>query len=250
MTSDAMRAGTITIAGHNGDEIEAYLAQPLDRGRTAGVVVIHHMPGYDRETKEICRTFAVYGYAALCPNLFHRYTPGAKWSDASAAARAAGGVPDDQMLGDVQGASDRLRALPDASGKIGVIGYCSGGRHTYIVACNLDVDAVVDCYGGGVVVDSPEQITPQRPVPPIDMTPNLRCPLLGLFGDNDANPSPEHVARMRKELEANGKTFEFHSYPDAGHAFFSVDYPMFSREAAKDGWKQIWRFFGEHLKES
>jgi carboxymethylenebutenolidase len=74
--------------------------------------------------------------------------------------------------------------------------------------------------------------------------------LLGLFGDNDANPSPEHVARMRKELEANGKTFEFHSYPDAGHAFFSVDYPMFSREAAKDGWKQIWRFFGEHLKES
>jgi carboxymethylenebutenolidase len=71
--------------------------------------------------------------------------------------------------------------------------------------------------------------------------------LLGLFGDLDQNPTPEHVDRLRKELEANGKTFEFHSYPEAGHAFFSVDYPMYHRDSAREGWKQIWRFFGEHL---
>ncbi len=246
--SDAMRAGTITIRGHQGDEIEAYLAEPVDRGRVPGVVVIHHMPGYDRETKEICRTFAVRGYAALCPNLFHRYAPGAKWNDAAAAARAAGGVPDDQCLGDVQGAIDHLHALPDANGKIGVIGYCSGGRQTYLVACSLDVDAAVDCYGGGVVVDSPDQITPQRPVPPIDLTPKLGCPLLGLFGAQDHNPTPAHVARTDEELKAHGKTYEFHTYEDAGHAFFSVDYPSYNREAAKDGWKQIWKWFGAYLQ--
>jgi len=247
MSGDAMRAGTITMKGHAGDEIEAYLAEPIDRGKTPGVVVIHHMPGYDRATKEICRTFAVYGYAALCPNLFHRFAPGAKSGDAAAAARAAGGVSDEQMLGDVQGAIDHLRALPDANGKIGVIGYCSGGRQTYIVACNLDVNAAVDCYGGRVVVDDPSALTPQHPVAPIDMTPKLSCPLLGLFGEQDRNPSPEHVAKMKEELEAHGKTFEFHSYPDAGHGFFSVDFPMYNQDASRDGWKQIWKFFGEHL---
>jgi len=244
--SDAMQAETITITGHGGDEIEAYLARPTGTGAHPGVVVIHHMPGYDRATKEIARTFAVYGYAAVCPNLFHRYAPGANPADAAAAARAAGGVPDEQCIGDVSGAIAHLKGLADASGKVGVIGYCSGGRQTYIVACSLDVDAAVDCYGGGVVVAA-DALTPERPVAPIDMTPRLSCALLGLFGQEDRNPAPEHVARMEAELTANGKTFEFHSYEGAGHAFFSVDRPSYNLEAAKDGWKQIWAFFGTHL---
>ncbi len=86
---DGMQAGTITIAGHNGDEIESYFAQPLGDRPAPGVVVIHHMPGYDRATKEIVRTFAVYGHNALCPNLFHRYAPGARAPDAAACAASA-----------------------------------------------------------------------------------------------------------------------------------------------------------------
>ncbi len=245
--SDHMQAGTIEIAGNNADEIEAYLAEPVGRGKVGGVLVIHHMPGYDRETKEICRTFAVRGYAALCPNLFHRYAPGAKWQDQSAAAREAGGVPDEQALGDFEGAIAHLRSLADHNGKIGVIGYCSGGRQTYMTACNLDIDAAVDCYGGGVVIDSPDQITPQRPVAPIDMTAKMSCPLLGLFGALDRSPSPAHVAKMEEVLREHGKDFEFHSYPEAGHGFFSVDYPMYHRDSARDGWKQIWDFYGRHL---
>ena len=120
--SDAIIAETVTIAGHDRDEIESYFARPVDGDGQPSVVVIHHMPGYDRATKEIVRTFAVYGYAALMPNLFHRYAPGAKASDAAAAARDAGGVPDEQCLGDVQGAIDFLRARPDANGKVGVNG--------------------------------------------------------------------------------------------------------------------------------
>jgi carboxymethylenebutenolidase len=125
-------------------------------------VVIHHMPGYDSSTKEIARRFAAHGYGAVVPNLFHRYAPGADPSDAAAAARAAGGVPDSQCLEDVAGAAAFLRAVPGANGKVGVIGYCSGGRQTYLTACNLDVDAAVVCYGGGIVA-TPEQLTPERP---------------------------------------------------------------------------------------
>jgi carboxymethylenebutenolidase len=230
--ADGILATTTTIAGDGGDEIEAYLAHPLDGADQPGVVVLHHMPGYDRATKEIVRTFAVYGYATLMPNLHHRYAPGAKASDAAAAAREAGGVPDEQCLGDVQGAIDHLRARPESNGKVGVIGYCSGGRQTFLVACTLDVDAAVDCYGGRA---------------DIDLAPGLRCPLLGLFGAEDQSPSPADVAAMAKALEAEGKTFDFHSYDGAGHAFFSVDRPAYRLDAAKDGWKRIWAFFGQHL---
>ena len=95
-----MKAETITIAGHGGDQIEAYLAQPLGKGPFGGVVVIHHMPGYDRSSKEIARRFADEGYIALMPNLYSREAPGASPDDAAAAARAQGGVPDDSVVAD------------------------------------------------------------------------------------------------------------------------------------------------------
>jgi carboxymethylenebutenolidase len=228
-----MLAETTTMVGHGGDEIEAYFARPTEGVGQPSVVVLHHMPGYDRATKEIVRTFGVYGYATLMPNLFHRYAPpGTSSADAAAAARAAGGVPDEQLLGDAHGAIDHLRARPESNGKVGVIGYCSGGRQTFLVACTLDVDAAVDCYGGGADVS---------------LAPNLRCPLLGLFGNDDGRPSPADVDELEAALQATGKTYDFHRYDGAGHAFFSVDRPSYALDAAKDGWKQIWAFFGREL---
>src|SRR3954467_8851502 len=211
-----MKAESVTITGHGGDEIEAYFATPTSAGPHPGVVVIHHMPGYDRSTKEIVRTFAAYGYAALCPNLHHRYAPGAKATDAAAAAIEAGGVPDEQCVGDVRGAVDYLRALPESNRRVGVIGYCSGGRQAYVVACSLDIDAAVDCYGGRVVA-TPDDLKPARPISPLARPPALRCPRLGLFGAEDANPSPEQTAQIEQALQANGKTYEFHTFDGAGH---------------------------------
>jgi carboxymethylenebutenolidase len=92
------------------------------------------MPGYDRASKEIVRRFAELGYDAICPNLYWREAPGADPSDAAATARARGGVPDERLVGDVAGAATYLRELPEANGKIGVIGYCSGGRQSVLVA--------------------------------------------------------------------------------------------------------------------
>lgn len=231
--ADGMIAETITMTGHGGDEIEAYFARPTEGEAQPSVVVIHHMPGYDRAMKEIARTFAVYGYAALMPNLHHRYAPGAKSGDAAAAARDAGGVPDEQLLGDVQGAIDLLRGRPESNGKVGVIGYCSGGKQSWVVACTLEVDAAVDCYGGYA-----------DPA----LAPNLRCPLLGLFGNEDQRPSPADVDAMEAALRAAGKTFDFHRYDGAGHAFFSTDRPSYHLDSARDGWKRIWAFFGQELR--
>lgn len=164
----------------------------------------------------------------------------------SCCALQAGGRPDDRTMGDLQRAIDHLRALPYLSGKVGIIGYCSGGRQGYLAACTLrGLDAAVDCYGGGVVA-RPEELTARQPVAPIDYTKNLQCPLLGLFGGEDARPSPEDTARTKAALEEAGKTYEFHTYEGAGHAFFAVDRPN-RQAAAVDGWKKVFAWFEQHL---
>jgi carboxymethylenebutenolidase len=243
---DATLAETVTIRGAGGDESEAYLARPMSQGPFGGVVVIHHMPGYDASTKEIARTFAVNGYHALMPNLYHREAPGASPDDAAAAARANGGVPDDRLVGDVAGAAAYLRGLTSANGKVGVIGYCSGGRQSFLAACRLPLDAAVDCYGA-FVVGTPPESSPLKVGPIKHLAKDLSCPLLGLFGADDQYPSPGQVAELEQELKDQGKTHEFHSYEGAGHAFFAVNRTAYRPEAAVDGWQRILTWFGRYL---
>lgn len=246
---DALMAETVHIPGDGGDQIEAYLARPLGPGPYGGVVVIHHLPGYDEPTKEITRTFARGGYTAICPNLYSREAPGASPDDAAAAARAQGGVADEQLVGDVAGAASHLRSLSNSNGKAGVIGYCSGGRQAFLSACSLDLEAAVDCYGGFVARHPPEG-APLRVEPIVDLAKDLSCPLLGLFGAEDAHPSPEETAELEEELTRHGKTFAFHTYEGAGHAFFAVDRPSYRPEAATEGWQRIWDWFGRYLASS
>lgn len=246
MAYEALLAETVYMLGHEGDQIDAYLARPMGGGPCPGVVIIHHMPGWDGPTKEIARRFAHEGYVTISPNLHFREGKGTP-EENSTSVREAGGMPDDRTLGDVEGAIRYLRSLPYHSGKVGIIGYCSGGRQSYLAACRLSgIDAAIDCYGGGVVA-APDQLTERQPVAPIDFTRDLSCPLLGLFGREDGRPSPEDVAKTEEELKRFGKTFEFHMYDNAGHAFFSVDRPNFRVEAALDGWNRAFDWFGKHL---
>jgi carboxymethylenebutenolidase len=244
--SDALLAETIMITGNNGDTIEAYSARALDESPRGGVVVIHHLPGYDPQTKEIARNFAYHGYNAVVPNLYWREAPGASPDDAAATARANGGVPDERLVGDVGGAMAYLKGLSNSNGKVGVIGYCSGGRQSFLAAVSLDLDAAVDCYGAFIVGEVPAGM-PLKVGPIVDKTPSLSCPLLGLFGEEDSYPSPAQVAELEEALKANGKTYEFHSYPNAGHAFFSVNRPAYRVEAANEGWEKIFAFYGKYL---
>jgi carboxymethylenebutenolidase len=241
-----LTATTIRIPGSDGDLIEAYLARPDGDFARGGVVVIHHLPGYDRATKEMVRRLAELGFDALCPNLYSREAPGAAPDDAAAIARARGGVPDQRLLGDVAGAVAHLRSLPTSNGKVGTIGHCSGGRQSVLAACNLEIDAAVDCYGAFVTgvppTDFPLQVTNL-----VDQLPGVRCPVLGLFGNEDKYPSPEQVDEFEEILQANGKPYEFHRYDGAGHAFFAVDRPSYRVAAANDGWERIAAFYRTHL---
>ncbi len=247
MPYEGMIAESISVNGHNGDEIEAYYARPLGPGPFPGVVVIHHAPGWDMWTRDVCRKFAQFGYAAVSPHLYSRIGPGDP-DDVAARARADGGVPDTQVMGDVAGSMTFLRAQPYTSDKVGIIGFCSGGRHAYLAAAVLPgIDAVVDCWGGGVIVDDPAQITVKRPTPPIELTANITAPLLGIFGNDDVSPTPDQVDRTEAVLKEMNKTYEFRRYDGAGHGFFCTERPNYRQEQAMDGWKNVFEFYGRHL---
>jgi carboxymethylenebutenolidase len=243
---EGMLAETVTLHGFHGDIINAYFARPLGPGPFPGMVVIHHAPGWDEWYREATRKFAHHGYAAISPNLYYRDGYGTP-EDVAAKVRGAGGVPDDQAVGDVEGAMQYLRSLPYLNGKVSVFGTCSGGRHAFLTACRVKgFDAVVDCWGGRVVMTK-EDLTPRQPVAPIDYTQDLSCPLLGLFGEEDKSPTPEQVAQHEQALKQHGKTYEFHMYPQAGHGFFYYDRPVYRQEQAVDGWKKIFAFLDRYL---
>jgi carboxymethylenebutenolidase len=243
---EGMLAETVTMAGFNGELINAYFARPLGAGPFPGLVVIHHMPGWDEWYKEATRKFAYHGYAALAPNLYFRAGHGTP-EDVAAKVRGSGGVPDDQAEGDIAGAKYYLKSLPFLNGKVGVFGTCSGGRHAYLAACRVPgFEAVVDCWGGRVVA-SKEDLTPAQPVAPVDYTADLPCPVLGIFGNDDHSPTPQQVDALEEALKRHGKIYEFHRYDGAGHGFFYHNRPNYRQQQAVEGWEKVFAFLEKNL---
>jgi carboxymethylenebutenolidase len=244
---EGLHAETVTIAGHGGDPVHSYWARPTGPGPFPGIVLLHHMPGWDEWSKEVARKFAYHGLAALSPDLYCRVGHGSP-DDVAAKARAEGGVPDDQAVGDAAGAATFLLSQPTSNGKVAVFGTCSGGRHAYLAATRSQAfDACLDLWGGNVVM-SHADLTEKRPVAPIDYTADLSCPLLGLFGNEDQGPTPEQVDRHEEELKRFGKDYEFHRYDGAGHGFFYYFRPSAYRaEQAVDGWEKVFDFLGRHV---
>jgi carboxymethylenebutenolidase len=244
---EGLLAETIALPGAGGQWINAYFARPLGPGPFPGVLLVHHLPGWDEWYRETAQRFAYHGYAALSPNLYFRAGHGTP-EDVAAKVRGAGGVPDDQVVGDLAGGLAYLQALPYVTGKVGIFGTCSGGRHAFLTACRVQgFAALIDCWGGRVVM-SPEELTPNQPVAPVDYVSDLSCPILGLFGNEDRSPSPEQVDQLEAALRQHGKSYEFHRYPGAGHGFFYYHRPSYRPEQAMDGWSKIWAFLERYLR--
>jgi carboxymethylenebutenolidase len=248
MAYNGMIAENVMIPGDNGDEIECYYARPLGAGPFPGVVVLHHMPGWDEWTFEVVRKLAHNGIAAISPHLYHRYNTTGVYDDAAARGRADGGMVDSQVMGDIEGCATYMRNQVYSNGKIGTIGFCSGGRHVVLAAAQVPgIDASVDCWGGGVIPTERFGLSPQRPVAPIDLTEQINSPILGIFGNEDTMPPPEDVDKQEEAMKRFGKSYEFHRYDGAGHAFFCWDRPSYRQEQAIDAWTKIFAFYDKNL---
>jgi len=208
-------------------------------------VLAHHLPGWDEWYREITFKFAYHGYAAISPNLYFRSGHGTP-EDVAVKVRGAGGVPDDQALGDLEGR-------------------CTCCTHCLISMARWEFSEPVQvaatptwppagsrlcgCHRllGGRVVMNKEDLTPNQPVAPLEYTKDLACPVLGIFGDEDQGPGPAQVNQHEEELKRLGKTYEFYRYAQAGHGFFYYHRPSYRQEQAVDGWAKVFAFLEKYL---
>ena len=239
-----MTANVQKITAGGGDQINAYVARPDGPGPFPGVVIVHHAPGWDEFTRETARRFADHGFMTIAPDLYQRFGQGLP-DEVTAKVRAAGGVTDASVIADSEAAMQWIKAQRGSNGKVGIIGMCSGGRHAVLVASSVEgFSAVADCWGGGVVQ---AELTPQRPVAPIDLTANLNAPVVGIFGNEDRGPSPEQVNQHEEALKAAGKTYSFNRYDGAGHGIFYYHGPSYRQQPAMDGWEKVLDWFKQYL---
>lgn len=223
----------------NGGAMRCYLSTPERPGPSPAVVVIQHASGVDDFIQTMTDRIAAAGYVGIAPDLYHRED--ANTSD-DALARM-GRLRDANVVQDVNAAIEHLKSLPEArADRIGITGFCMGGRVAYLMAAHHpDLRATVVFYGGNIMV-------PWGKGPaPFDLTERIRCPLMGLFGEDDGNPSPADVAKLDAELTRLGKAHEFHSYPGAGHAFMTEGRPGHREDAAENAWSKCLAWFERHL---
>ncbi len=235
----AERWDTVTVED---GEMRCYVAEPAGGGPYPAVIVIHHAAGVDDFTRAMSDRLAAAGYVAVAPDLYHREDPNSS-DDAMTRLRR---LRDENIVKDGTAAIQHLRRLPSVdAGRIGSTGFCMGGRVAFLFAARHPdvIKAAVVFYGGNIMVpwgDGPA---------PFDLADRIQAPVLGLFGEEDGNPSPADVEKLDSELTRLGKAHEFHSYPGAGHAFMSEGRPSYRQQTAEDAWARCLAWFDSHLKE-
>jgi carboxymethylenebutenolidase len=222
--------------------MEVYSATPDGDARGA-VVVIQEAFGVNDHIKDVTRRFAGAGYHAVAPSFFHRAGGGtADYGDFAAVLPLFEGVSDDGVLMDVDAALTHLHDAGFADASIGTVGFCFGGRATFLVSVRRALGAGVGFYGGGIVSQG------HFPFPPlIDQVPSLETPWLGLFGDADGGIPVEDVEKLREALQAAPVETDIVRYADAEHGFHCDVRDAHHPEAAADAWKRALAWLDAHV---
>jgi len=215
-----------------------FLARPKDAARAPAVLVIQEAFGVNGHIQDVTRRVAAEGYVALAPDLYwragkQRTVPYDQIGEAIALMQ---GVSDQDIVADVGNAIAYLERQPFVrADRIGITGFCMGGRVAYLAACELPekIKAAAPFYGGGI---------------PIDKTAKLRSPVLAFFGEKDAFIPLDSVEQLKAELKRTGKQAEVVVYPGADHGFFCDERASYQAEAARGSWDRLKRFFATHLQ--
>ncbi|MDA1036165.1 MAG: dienelactone hydrolase family protein [Chloroflexi bacterium] len=246
-----MSGQVITIDGA-GSRIPAYVAIPDGPGAHQGVVVAMHIFGIDRFVRGKCDELAEAGFVAIAPYLFHRtdvshedlgsfeYADASRW-ERMPTLKAT--LKDDEVVEDMLAAASYLRNLDTVGPRLGVTGFCIGGRIAYLMAVRTDAfSACADFYGGEIESSWGDGM------PPLEQTDRLNCALAGFFGNDDYNPTPAAVDRLEEELRKHNKPYEFHRYDGTNHAFNDPFNPDRWREhAGTDSLEKLTAFFRREL---
>lgn len=226
----------------NGEDMELYGCLPDGAGPFPGIVVIQHAPGVDVFIRAMVDRLAKAGYVAVAPDLYHRLDRSIEFMQRMRLLK------DREIIDDVNATVAHLQQDDAIDAKrLGITGFCMGGRVVYLMAAaNPDFKAAVAYYGGNTMVPWGEGVET-----PFARTRNIGCPLIFHFGAEDTNPSPDDMRKLDAELTRHGKTREFYTYSNAGHAFMNFDNSeKFRPAAAAESWPRTLDFFNRHLKAS
>jgi carboxymethylenebutenolidase len=243
-----VRGEAIELKSGN-DTIRGYLARPSQPGGNPGIVVIHEAFGLVEHIRDIARRFANIGYNAIAPDLYSRKGGPSNPDDIATVMPVMFAKPDAEAVQDLETAAAHLRGLSGATAKVGAIGFCSGGRQTLLFACSSDkVDAAIDCWGGFIHRATPDaETTPSRPKPILDLVGQLHCPLFGVFGEEDQNPTVALSEELRARAQRAGKDVTIKVYTNAGHAFLADYRPSYREGPAAELWSDAVAFFDKNL---
>lgn len=243
--SDGLTVGEVMI-DVNGFNMPAYRAAPAGKTGLPVVLVLSEIFGVHEYIADTTRRFAKAGFLAIAPELFVRQGDAQSYGEmAKLMAEVISQVPDQQVMSDLDATVKWAAAHGGDASKLGVTGFCWGGRQTWLYAAhNPAVKAGVAWYGR--LVGQQNALTPKNPV---DVAGQLKGPVLGLYGAADTGIPLDTVDKMKSALAAGNaaaKASNFVVYPDAPHAFHADYRPSFRKQAAEDGWKRALAWFQQH----
>ncbi len=248
--SNGLVAGAVKIPVKDG-EIPAYRAMPAKSGNFPIVLVVQEIFGVHEHIQDVCRRFAKLGYVAVAPELFVRQGDVSKLSSIEEIRPIVAKVPDAQVLSDLDATVNwAVKSAKGNSNKLGITGFCWGGRITWLYAAhNPQVKAGVAWYGR--LVGDATELTPKHP---IDIASTLKVPVLGLYGGKDTGIPLDTVKQMRdrlasrneNRLKSGNSKSQIIVYPDAPHAFFADYRPSYRESDAKAGWQRLQAWFKQH----
>lgn len=217
-----------------------HVSKPDGAGAFPAVVVIQHQGGVDAFVQNMTRRFADAGYLAVAPDLYHRDGPDCKDDIVTRRSRLA----DRRIVNDLNASVRFLENHPAvAAGRVGVVGFCMGGRVVYLAAATVPAFKAAVAYYPGNSFRAWGRDLPS----PFERTAEIHCPLQGHFGADDGNPSPEDMAKIDAELSKFQKPHEFYSYAGAGHGFMDSTKESYRRSADEASWPRTVDFLGRHL---
>jgi carboxymethylenebutenolidase len=248
-SSDGLKTGEIFYEV-NGFKVPAFYAAPANKTKLPVILVIQEIFGVHEYIADTARRFAQAGYLAIAPDLYARQGDASKYNEmAKLMTEIVAKVPDEQVMDDLDGAVKWAGAHGGSLAKVGITGFCWGGRITWLYAeQSRNVKAAVAWYGR--LVGTPSPLMPKNP---LDLAAGLKAPVLGLYGGQDGGIPLTTVNQMKDALAEAGskgnaaaRASEFVVYPDAPHAFHADYRPSYRKDAAEDGFKRALAWFKAH----
>ena len=224
----------------DGSAMGLYISMPDGAGPFPALIVMQHQGGVDEFIQGTTRRLAGSGYLAAAPDLYHRDGPDCKDDLITRRSR----LSDRRIVNDLNATMSYLQSHSTADMKrIGIIGFCMGGRIVYLAAATIPAFKAAVAYYPGNTFRAWGRDLPS----PFERTAEIHCPLQGHFGADDANPSPQDVGKLDAELAKLNKPHEFYSYSNAGHAFMDSTKQSYRRDADAASWPRTIEFLSRHL---